>query len=48
MTTIGLIEAAANPLHCGSPAPELAAQFPRFSFQAFPSRVLAFPYTALE
>lgn len=45
---IGLVGTALNPLQRGGPAPELAAQFPSASFQAFPSRVPAFPYTPLE
>jgi allantoin racemase len=48
MSRIGLIGTAIDPLQRGGPKPELAAQFAGVSFQAFPSRVPAFPHSALE
>lgn len=48
MSGIGLIGTAVNPLQRTGPAPELAAQFPGTSFQAYSSRVPAFPYTPIE
>lgn len=45
---IGLVGTALKPLQRSGPAPELAPLFPGLRFEAFPSRVPAFPYTPIE